>query len=414
MCKEETISEFRRYDKINCNEFDLISGKTEPKQTMALGFLLSKSSNALHAFLKFIEVKEEFNRCVVDCETQRKAENNDRIDILLRLYQNEQPVKAIIVEAKSISAKTQNIAASTQVEKYTDFAQLRSFKDNYQTVTLTYKAKEISKRCISITWDELINVLYKVSTNDKLISNFISYILNIKGNMKFYEEEVVTIPAGGTIEAITMSGIYECEKNKSNDNKCKRSLYFAFRGGNGDIRKLYKLKDLVQLDIDDESAISTVEKSIRDFRKRLEIYKSKCSYTHNRIKYVYILDLDHTIELPFIVRPLENNSGPAYYQLSEIMGACNCNIDNYRILQPKAIKIEDNHLSIKNNTKYKSYKLKVNGSELDLSSGQEIELSSQNKYELEIIDGNKTNLVMINHVDSQWRLSYEINNSTKN
>lgn len=65
MCKEETISEFRRYDKINCNEFDLISGKTEPKQTMALGFLLSKSSNALHAFLKFIEVKEEFNRCIV-------------------------------------------------------------------------------------------------------------------------------------------------------------------------------------------------------------------------------------------------------------------------------------------------------------------------------------------------------------
>lgn len=50
MCKEEIISEFRRYDKINCNEFDLISGKTEPKQTMALGFLLSKSSNALHAF----------------------------------------------------------------------------------------------------------------------------------------------------------------------------------------------------------------------------------------------------------------------------------------------------------------------------------------------------------------------------
>ena len=80
---------------------------------MALGYLFSKSRYALNAFLKLIGVKVAFDKCIVDCEAQRKKkDNNDRIDILLRLYQDKEPVKAIIIEAKSVKAKTSEVVAN--------------------------------------------------------------------------------------------------------------------------------------------------------------------------------------------------------------------------------------------------------------------------------------------------------------
>ena len=192
--KRNFVCEFRMYDKIS-TIFDLIGGDLEPKQTMALGFLFSKSRSALNAFLKLIGVKVTFDKCIVDCETQRNEEdNNDRIDILLRLYQDEHPVKAIIIEAKSVKAKTSEVAANNQVQKYVSFPQLKGFS-NKTTVTLTQNVKTLVEGSTSITWLELVNELSRVQGEEPIIKDFINYILNIKGNnMKHYEEEIVSIP----------------------------------------------------------------------------------------------------------------------------------------------------------------------------------------------------------------------------
>lgn len=99
--------EFRRYDKLNCSFFDLIDGDLEPKQTMALGYLLAESQLALTMLLRLLKIKVSYDNYIVDCEAQRKdVSNNDRIDILIRFYKNYWPQLAIIIEAKSVRANT--------------------------------------------------------------------------------------------------------------------------------------------------------------------------------------------------------------------------------------------------------------------------------------------------------------------
>ena len=157
--------EFRKYGKLNCTIFDLISGDLEPKQTMALGFLLTKSEVAMTAFLKLIKCDIKYNKVIVDCEAQRKQyDNNDRIDILLRFYYNAIPQRALIIEAKSARANTSAQSAAKQVSKYTyGFSQLASFSNKIETISLTREVKEITPS-ISISWSELISTLFNVSS----------------------------------------------------------------------------------------------------------------------------------------------------------------------------------------------------------------------------------------------------------
>ena len=231
--------EFRKYDKLNCTLFDLISGDLEPKQTIALGFLLAKSNVALKRFLKLTKCVIKYDKVIVDCEAQRKQiNNNDRIDILLRFYHHNNPQKALIVEAKSAKANISAQLAATQATKYIyGFSQLNNFAANIETISLTREVKNITQS-ISISWSELITNLFEVSSKDKLIKDFINFFLNIKGSMKYYDEEILSIPAKDTYDAIMKSGIYECP----NDYKSrKRSLFITFRAEKGRMDLLYKL-----------------------------------------------------------------------------------------------------------------------------------------------------------------------------
>ena len=88
-------AEFRLYGKLNCNYFDLVSGKHEPQQTKGLGLLLSKSPKALEIFLRLLFLGKHINklldmRCVIDCEACQKedAETNKskRADIIIRFF----------------------------------------------------------------------------------------------------------------------------------------------------------------------------------------------------------------------------------------------------------------------------------------------------------------------------------------
>lgn len=343
--KKNFVGEFRKYDKINCTIFDLIGGDLEPKQTMALGYLFSKSRSALNAFLKLIGVKVTFDKCIVDCEPRRNEEdNNDRIDILLRLYQDEHPVKAIIIEAKSVKAKTSEVAANNQVQKYVSFPQLKDFS-NIETVTLTQDVKTLVEGSTSITWLELVNELSRVQGEEPIIKDFINYILNIKGNnMKHYEEEIVSIPAGNSYEAVVSSGIYECPVDY---NTPKKALFMTFREKDGGaMRTLYKLLDVLELDLDDEASIEKVDKQL-NLKDRLDRYKS-IGTPSKGVKKVYVLDVDNAITLPIPVTPMENNTSKIYYKLGDFIGKCNTNKgdnkDDYRIVSP--FKIDGHTLSV--------------------------------------------------------------------
>lgn len=408
--KKNFVGEFRKYDKINCTIFDLIGGDLEPKQTMALGYLFSKSRFALNAFLKLIGVKVTFDKCIVDCEPRRNEEdNNDRIDILLRLYQDEHPVKAIIIEAKSVKAKTSEVAANNQVQKYVSFPQLKDFS-NIETVTLTQDVKTLVEGSTSITWLELVNELSRVQGEEPIIKDFINYILNIKGNnMKHYEEEIVSIPAGNSYEAVVSSGIYECPVDY---NTPKKALFMTFREKDGGaMRTLYKLLDVLELDLDDEASIEKVDKQL-NLKDRLDRYKS-IGTPSKGVKKVYVLDVDNAITLPIPVTPMENNTSKIYYKLGDFIGKCNTNKgdnkDDYRIVSP--FKIDGHTLSVPRSKRNCILKKEDGTLVKDFSCNEgSIELNKEYVYEL-FVQGDKRsirlNKIRISYEAGSWKMFYD-------
>lgn len=408
--KKNFVGEFRKYDKINCTIFDLIGGGLEPKQTMALGYLFSKSRSALNAFLKLIGVKVTFDKCIVDCEPRRNEEdNNDRIDILLRLYQDEHPVKAIIIEAKSVKAKTSEVAANNQVQKYVSFPQLKDFS-NIETVTLTQDVKTLVEGSTSITWLELVNELSRVQGEEPIIKDFINYILNIKGNnMKHYEEEIVSIPAGNSYEAVVSSGIYECPVDY---NTPKKALFMTFREKDGGaMRTLYKLLDVLELDLDDEASIEKVDKQL-NLKDRLDRYKS-IGTPSKGVKKVYVLDVDNAITLPIPVTPMENNTSKIYYKLGDFIGKCNTNKgdnkDDYRIVSP--FKIDGHTLSVPRSKRNCILKKEDGTLVKDFSCNEgSIELNKEYVYEL-FVQGDKRsirlNKIRISYEAGSWKMFYD-------
>lgn len=408
--KKNFVGEFRKYDKINCTIFDLIGGDLEPKQTMALGYLFSKSRSALNAFLKLIGVKVTFDKCIVDCEPRRNEEdNNDRIDILLRLYQDEHPVKAIIIEAKSVKAKTSEVAANNQVQKYVSFPQLKDFS-NIETVTLTQDVKTLVEGSTSITWLELVNELSRVQGEEPIIKDFINYILNIKGNnMKHYEEEIVSIPAGNSYEAVVSSGIYECPVDY---NTPKKALFMTFREKDGGaMRTLYKLLDVLELDLDDEASIEKVDKQL-NLKDRLDRYKS-IGTPSKGVKKVYVLDVDNAITLPIPVTPMENNTSKIYYKLGDFSGKCNTNKgdnkDDYRIVSP--FKIDGHTLSVPRSKRNCILKKEDGTLVKDFSCNEgSIELNKEYVYEL-FVQGDKRsirlNKIRISYEAGSWKMFYD-------
>lgn len=408
--KKNFVGEFRKHDKINCTIFDLIGGDLEPKQTMALGYLFSKSRSALNAFLKLIGVKVTFDKCIVDCEPRRNEEdNNDRIDILLRLYQDEHPVKAIIIEAKSVKAKTSEVAANNQVQKYVSFPQLKEFS-NIETVTLTQDVKTLVEGSTSITWLELVNELSRVQGEEPIIKDFINYILNIKGNnMKHYEEEIVSIPAGNSYEAVVSSGIYECPVDY---NTPKKALFMTFREKDGGaMRTLYKLLDVLELDLDDEASIEKVDKQL-NLKDRLDRYKS-IGTPSKGVKKVYVLDVDNAITLPIPVTPMENNTSKIYYKLGDFIGKCNTNKgdnkDDYRIVSP--FKIDGHTLSVPRSKRNCILKKEDGTLVKDFSCNEgSIELNKEYVYEL-FVQGDKRsirlNKIRISYEAGSWKMFYD-------
>ena len=411
--KRNFVCEFRKYDKIS-TIFDLIGGDLEPKQTTALGYLFNKSRSALNAFLKLIGVKVTFDKCIVDCEAQcKEKDNNGRIDILLRLYQDEHPVKAIIIEAKSVKAKTSEVAANNQVQKYVSFPQLKGFS-NKETVTLTQDVKTLVEGSTSITWLDLVNELSNVQGKEPIIKDFINYILNIKGNMKHYEEEIVSIPAGNSYEAVVSSGIYECPVEYKRNPQNPLFITFREKGG-GAMKTLYKLLDVLELDLDDEASIEKVdEASIEkvgkqlNLKDRLDRYKSFGTPTKG-VKRVYVLDIDDAITLPIPVTPMENNTPIINYKISDFIGECNTNKGEYRIVSP--FKIDGHTLHVPNPRKNCILKKEDGTLVKDFSCNKEpIELNKEYVYEL-FVQGDKRsirlNKIRISYEAGSWKMFYD-------
>jgi len=316
--------EFRLYNRFQCNFFHLVSGDLEPQQTKGLGLLLSKSDLALKLFFNLLPDNEKvdlkrINKIIVNCEL--KAEGY-RADIILRLYSDNKPIKAYLIEAKSISKGANEEAAESQIEKYKEsFGVLHEFSNNICIITLTkYKSFENNKNSVSITWNDIINAFHK-SVNDKkddLLTDYFNYITNINNSMKFYEKEVLSIPAGNSHNLVKNSFVYERPANYSSFQK---PLFLAFRkSGGGEMECLYSIDEIIVLNFAKQYNEFINSKNDENVINKLKKYVELANWETfpEDDKQVFILS-DKVINFPEpYPRPEKNQAFTAYYELADM------------------------------------------------------------------------------------------------
>ena len=409
--------EFRLYDRNNCSVFDLI-GKLEPDQTKGLGLLFSKSVGALNEFLGLIGLSvKQYDKYVVDCET--RDFNNKRYDILIRFYRNNNPLEAILLEAKGVGVSHASHQAISQVKNYASFQsyQLNGFQKK-TLVTLTHDTSFLNNNQVkSITWSQLISAFFKYARKQKddLAYDFVNYLLSIEGSMNYYEEDILSIPAGKTLAAILKSGIYECPVVGRRYAHQRRTLYITFKNAKGGaMDTLYKLQDIIDsLDLNDLSQIAVLEnmQGFTGIGSRIAAYKSCAQYSPNdhAPKRLFVLDLDNSISLPNSVRPLENNANWPYYQLKDFLQPVNSN--KGQVILQNNITIIGNELRILANGR-KKYDLYESGILIaSFTHNGTFTLNSSKRYHIDVIGINRGGhrcQISLNHVNNSWNLFYNL------
>ena len=311
--------EFRLYNHLNCSLFDLI-GKHEPSQTKSLGFVLSRSVEAMRSFLELFystkQVKRLMNyKWIVQCETILKPQSgnkkNGRADILIGFYDGLTPKHIMLIECKTIQCQTTATQAINQLLQYGDCILHQFQNSNVDLISLTSYSNYIGSssnvspfgNIYHITWSDVISSLSRYKAIN-IIKDFLNY-LNTSNGMNTYDVEVLCIPAGNTLSSVKKHGIYECPVNGRQYKKrgMRRPLYICFRkkGNNGRFDTLYKLQDVVAMDINDKAAIEALaaQKNDPGIANRINGYVNDIHPTGQ--KYIFILDIKNSIKLPYAV-----------------------------------------------------------------------------------------------------------------
>jgi hypothetical protein len=346
--EERIKTHFYLYDdnsrkKRDASIFDLIEGDDEPQQTKGLAYIFSKYKKFLIDFLNIEKVKskiqlkaKDFNIEKIDSievSAEKFSNTRDRADIVIKLMGKNTVSLAIIIEAKSIKAKVNQNDLSDQIKnKYLDdsFDDLKNIKKIGIVLT---KYRQNIPDIICITWDDIIYLLdnfcekNKYKYTDALIYQYFVFLTKIGGSMKFYEKEVVSIPAGdstsGSMELIKKYMVYACPASQRN-TKVKKSLYITFRKGGegkGEMSTLYKLVDTIVFNPDDSNELDRLKKSdlSSDVIERIMGYIKEEKRGKSTDYQYFIFSLDENIELPKKPKPPRNNLGFWYYKLKDLL-----------------------------------------------------------------------------------------------
>lgn len=320
---------FRKYNNFNTSIFDLIDGKTEVKQTTALGYLLANQDKVLDDFFKQKEIKRlwgntkinKYSKIIIHTELYSKSRK--RADIVIQLYKNNIPEKALIIEAKSISLNISPYDVTKQIDGYLnkeEFEQLKGF-ELYGCVLTKNNLVLKSNKIASISWNAILKIL---AENKGLAKEYLNFLTNINGTMNFYEKEVYSIPAGGSYKyQYGYPFIYECPNEGKNYKSIKKPLYFAFRKKGGIMERLFGLDEVIilnphqdfQMFMENPNYSDEVKQRVKNYCDRLW---GKDEYDDNE-KQFFILSTSNQIELEHKPKPLSNNAFRAYYKLSELL-----------------------------------------------------------------------------------------------
>ena len=178
---------------------------------------------------------------------------------------------------------------------------------------------------VSVTWENIIQLLHefcKKTDNDGIIKQYLNFITEIEKSMKYYEKEVLSIPAGRSLELVEKFNIYVCPDTKA--YSYKKPIFVGFRkSGGGVMERLYKIDSIIVLNPTIDSEIETFKRSeySENIKTRILNYIEAAEFT-DIIDYderFYILSENEYIELVNRPKPQRNNAKFTYYTLSEVL-----------------------------------------------------------------------------------------------
>lgn len=319
---------FRKYKNFNASIFDLIDGKIEVKQTIALGYLLINQEEVLNDFFKLKELSQllgkikinDYSKIVI--HTELISKNEKRADIVIQLYKKNKPTKALIIEAKSINLNISPQKVTQQLNEYLNYEEFEELKgfELYGCILTKNSLVLNSDKIVSVSWNDILSIIVKY---DGLAREYLKFLTSINGTMNFYEKEVYSIPAGGTYQYQYESPhIYECP-NEGSYKSIKKPLYFAFRKKEGIMEKLFGIEETIILNPNQDFQLFLDNpKYSEEIKKRVKCYCDSLwgegNYA-NEEKQFFILSTTNQIELKHKPRPPKNNSFRAYYRLADLL-----------------------------------------------------------------------------------------------
>ena len=337
---------FRLYQSgdsnIKSTFFDLIDGTNETKQTKGMAYILSNNQRFLQEILGLPQINEkirsilgkEYNELLkcdyiqVDAEMISEGKLKIRRDITMTFYNNRIKILVIIIEAKNVKL-TDRSDIEKQMMGYLDknnFPKDKNVPKFAVALTKYNKIFDYEKPFVSITWRDIVDILYRMLNDTHytdyadIISDYYRFITGVDKNMRYFEKEVLSVPAGETYELIKKYNIHSCP----NRYKYKDSLYIAFREKDGGImKKLYSIEDVFVINPKNTSQFEMLKelnfKYIDNLIKYIEERKKGFGFEKDEEYRFYILSNNDSINLPHCPRPHKNNTGNWYYKLAEIL-----------------------------------------------------------------------------------------------
>lgn len=333
-------SSFKLYTKadsrINSTYFDLVDGNGETKQTKGLALLFRENIKLLEMFLSLEKIRKKIKKdlynVIRDSEyieiyaemLSSDQKNPIRRDIAIYFFKENKIRFCIVIEAKSIK-RNNSKEIENQLLKYLNVKNFPYDSNCPHLGVSISKWEEFfnSKKLVSISWMEIIslikNLLEYTKNKNSLAFDYLNFLTKVDKNMNYFEEEVLSIPAGKSIKFINKFKVHACPDTKS--YSYKHSIFLTFRGKKGIMDTLYKIEKVFSINPHSSSLDSEI-RNLEDY-DRIKGYinerKKEWKFEKESKYRFYILSTVNQISLPHLPSPAKISQNQRYYSLARIL-----------------------------------------------------------------------------------------------
>ena len=245
--------------------FDLISAsdkKLETRQTKALAYILASEVGFRRLVVgRIVRYWNErcpglklrgidSGACCVDAELRlndKHAKDNERggrVDILISKASDW----GVLIEGKNLTnVNIRLVDVAKQVCRY-ERALCRKIRTIIPVALVFCPETKVYDGVLFVSWKDVLDWIDEYATREmarrrELFVEFQDFIKSIQTNMKYYQQEVLSIPAGATYNQVIKYGVYHCSSDK---RKHELPLFVAFRAPGGVMTRLFRYENYIK------------------------------------------------------------------------------------------------------------------------------------------------------------------------